>query len=186
MKSDPTASWLQAGYELFAAAGPAGLKIEVLAKKVGIRKSSFYHHFADLEIFTDLLLAFHVRQAHRLAEKEAACENINPALITVLLAHKTDLLFQRQLRVHRHHPPYSRCLAEASAPGARAFIGLWEKELGLELTPYLMNCVYKLALENFFLQLTEATLNREWLSNYFDQLTRLVTTLGSPAPEIGR
>nr|WP_245550167.1 TetR/AcrR family transcriptional regulator [Haliscomenobacter hydrossis] len=28
------------------------MKIEVLAKKVGISKSSFYHHFVDLEIFT--------------------------------------------------------------------------------------------------------------------------------------
>jgi AcrR family transcriptional regulator len=107
MKPDPTASWLQAGYELFAAGGPAGLKIEVLAKQVGISKSSFYHHFADLEIFRDLLLAYHVRQAHRLAEKEAACACINPALITVLVAHKTDLLFQRQLRVHRHNHLYS-------------------------------------------------------------------------------
>jgi AcrR family transcriptional regulator len=186
MKPDPTASWLQAGYELFAAAGPAGLKIEVLAKQVGISKSSFYHHFADLEIFRDLLLAYHVRQAHRLAEKEAACACINPALITVLLAHKTDLLFHRQLRVHRHNQLYSQYLAEASAPGARAFIGIWEKELGLELAPHLLGSVYQLALENFFLQLTEATLNREWLSTYFDQLTRLVTTLGSPAQGIVR
>jgi hypothetical protein len=49
-----------------------------------------------------------------------------------------------------------------------------------------LGSVYQLALENFFLQLTEATLNREWLSTYFDQLTRLVATLGSPAPGIVR
>jgi hypothetical protein len=36
------------------------------------------------------------------------------------------------------------------------------------------------------LQLTDATLNREWLAGYFDQLTRLVTTLGMPRPTNGR
>ncbi len=43
--------WIKTGYEIFALSGENGLKIEVLAKKVGISKSSFYHHFADLEIF---------------------------------------------------------------------------------------------------------------------------------------
>jgi AcrR family transcriptional regulator len=60
-------SWLFAGYELFAEKGPEGLKIEVLAQKVGISKSSFYHHFADLELFTDFLLKYYLDQAKRMA-----------------------------------------------------------------------------------------------------------------------
>jgi AcrR family transcriptional regulator len=186
MKKDSTTPWLHTGYALFAAAGPQGVKVEVLAQQVGISKSSFYHHFADLEVFIQLLLAHHLKQAQHLAEKEAACASINPALVTVLLAHKTDLLFQRQLRVHRHHPLYGQCLAEASRPVAQAFMSLWAQELRLELAPHLLNGVFQLALDNFYLQLTEATLNREWLTDYFDQLTRLVKTLGSPAPGIGR
>jgi hypothetical protein len=65
-------------------------------------------------------------------------------------------------------------------------MSLWAQELRLELAPHLLNGVFQLALDNFYLQLTEATLNREWLTDYFDQLTRLVKTLGSPAPGIGR
>jgi AcrR family transcriptional regulator len=186
MKKDSTTIWLHTGYALFAAAGPQGVKVDVLAQQVGISKSSFYHHFADLNVFIQLLLAYHLKQAQQLAVQEAACASINPALITVLLDHKTDLLFQRQLRVHRQHTLYSQCLTEASRPVAQAFMGLWVKELRLELAPHLLNGVFQLALDNFYLQLTDATLNREWLAGYFDQLTRLITTLSAPAPGIGR
>ncbi|MFZ4399682.1 MAG: TetR/AcrR family transcriptional regulator, partial [Bacteroidales bacterium] len=40
--------WIIKGYETFAFFGENGLKVEQLAKSVGISKSSFYHHFADL------------------------------------------------------------------------------------------------------------------------------------------
>ncbi len=43
--------WIIKGYETFALFGEKVLKIEKLAKDVGISKSSFYHHFADLDIF---------------------------------------------------------------------------------------------------------------------------------------
>ncbi|MBT9394895.1 TetR/AcrR family transcriptional regulator [Hymenobacter sp. NST-14] len=188
MKEDPTAIWLQAGYDLFAATGPAGLKVEVLARRVGISKSSFYHHFADLEVFIGQLLRCHVGRARQLARREAACGSLDPELITVLLEHRTDLLFQRQLRVHRRHGPYAECLAEASGPAAEAFLALWARELPSHLAPHLLGGVFQLALENFYLQLTEATLTREWLSAYFGQLTQLVRALsagGAPALDGG-
>ena len=62
--------WIKTGYEIFALSGENGLKIEVLAKKVGISKSSFYHHFADLEIFIAYLLKFHLHQSEVMADKE--------------------------------------------------------------------------------------------------------------------
>lgn len=52
--------WITQGYATFAAEGPAGLKVERLAKNIGKNKSSFYHHFADLEIFTTILLKVHL------------------------------------------------------------------------------------------------------------------------------
>jgi len=45
--------WIKAGYETFALTGLSSLKIEPLAKKVGKNKSSFYHYFADIELFVD-------------------------------------------------------------------------------------------------------------------------------------
>jgi len=48
--------WLEAGYAAFSLHGPNGIKVESLAKEIGKSKSSFYHHFADREIFIEELL----------------------------------------------------------------------------------------------------------------------------------
>ena len=47
--------WIIKGYELFANKGSLGLKVEVISKAVNKSKSSFYHHFADIEVFLELL-----------------------------------------------------------------------------------------------------------------------------------
>ena len=58
--TDKEKIWIITGYESFAQSGESGLKIEQLAKVVGISKSSFYHHFADLDIFIEKLLLHHL------------------------------------------------------------------------------------------------------------------------------
>ncbi|MCX6266046.1 MAG: TetR/AcrR family transcriptional regulator, partial [Bacteroidetes bacterium] len=93
--------WIKTGYEIFAQFGVSGLKIESLARKVGISKSSFYHHFADLELFMEELLNYHIQQSYIIADKEKNAKKINPDLISILVEHKTDLLFNRQLRINR-------------------------------------------------------------------------------------
>jgi hypothetical protein len=65
--------WIEKGYKIFAYEGPMGLKIERLAKIVGKNKSCFYHLFADLQVFTSVLLDYHLQQAKIVALKESAC-----------------------------------------------------------------------------------------------------------------
>jgi len=60
--------WIKKGYEIFAISGQSGLKIEPLSKTVGKSKSSFYHHFADLEFFTEHLLKHHIGGHAKLPE----------------------------------------------------------------------------------------------------------------------
>ncbi len=93
--------WIHTGYDIFAVAGPMGIKVEDLARRVGISKSSFYHHFADLEVFMGFLLTHHLQQSKIIAVKEKSVQNIDPELIHVLLEHKADLLFNRQLRINK-------------------------------------------------------------------------------------
>ncbi len=99
MISKTQVPWIKEGYRVFAGEGPPGLKVERLAKGVGKNKSSFYHHFADLEIFTSALLSYHLDQTKVVAGKEANCFTLED-LIDVLTEHKVDLLFNRQLRIH--------------------------------------------------------------------------------------
>jgi AcrR family transcriptional regulator len=174
MNNDKKDVWIQAGYALFAEQGPMALKIEVLAKMVGISKSSFYHYFADLEVFTELLLAHHLVQARKMEQKELNCANIDPDLISILLEHKTDLFFNRQLRVHRQNPLYAQCLVKSNEIVGLGFIEVWTKDLNLKLPKNTLLGIFELALENFYLQITPDTLTEAWLSAYFKNLSRIV------------
>lgn len=175
MKRDNIKPWILVGYELFAGFGPSGLKIEVISKKVDKSKSSFYHHFSDLEVFTEYLLDYHMERAKNIAQLESNCTNIDPELITILIEVKQDLLFNRQLRIHRTIESYRLCFEKSNKLVGEAFIALWAKELGLVENMSLAKVLLGLALENFYLQLTEETLNYDWLSAYFGDIKRLVS-----------
>ncbi|WP_113925567.1 TetR/AcrR family transcriptional regulator [Cognataquiflexum aquatile] len=175
MAPDSKQAWVETGYRLFSKEGPKGLKVEVIARNVNKSKSSFYHHFADLEIFTGLLLEHHLVRSKTIAEEEKKCRNIDPELISVLVASKTDLLFNRQLRVHRTDPTFKKCLQKSDEIVSQGFISVLTKDLRLENNPKLAASLFDLALENFYLQVTEETLNGEWLSAYFTNLKKTVS-----------
>lgn len=99
-RTDLKDPWLEKGYEIFSVEGPKGLKIERLAREVKKSKSSFYHFFADLEIFTNQLLDLHTQNAKVVLEKELKCEHLIPDLLHVIVAHNQDFLFNRQLRIN--------------------------------------------------------------------------------------
>lgn len=164
--------WIIEGYQTFALEGPLGLKVERLAKAVGKNKSSFYHHFADLNIFITVLLEKHLRQATIMAEKEAACTKLEE-LLDVLVDHKMDLLFNRQLRVHRQRPEFLQCFERTNEIIVASLAPLWSELLELPNNAHLAGLVFKLSLENFYLQITEETLNHEWLRNYLHELRTL-------------
>lgn len=165
--------WILRGYQTFAYEGPKGLKVERLARDIDKNKSSFYHHFADLEVFTGQLLEHHMQQAIIMADKEADCHSLE-ALIEVLLEHKNDLLFNRQLRIHRENEDFRICFVKTNELTFQSFAPLWAKLLELEDNSHLANMVLQLSIENFYIQITDETLNREWLTKHFRELQTLV------------
>jgi AcrR family transcriptional regulator len=166
--------WLEQGYGAFAIAGKGALKIEALAQQVGISKSSFYHHFADLDVFMEQLLALHLERASTLATKERNAKSIDPELIDILLAHKTDLLFSRQLKVHRDEPGYQVVLQRTQQLIGSDFVKLWARELQWKGPMPQLEVLFSLALENFYLQISAETLEPQWLRDYFSQLTSMI------------
>jgi AcrR family transcriptional regulator len=171
MKSDNIEIWIKTGYEIFALSGQSGLKIEPLAKKVGKNKSSFYHHFADLELFIVELLKYHIEQSYIIAVKEQNAKSINPELIDIIIEHKTDILFNRQLRINREHKIFSDTLTKSNEIVGNNFVMLWVKDLDLKLTQRQLESIFELALENFYLQVNPDNFNQQWLSNYFSYFT---------------
>lgn len=166
-------TWIKTGYEIFALSGENGLKVEALAKQVGISKSSFYHHFADLEIFVEYLLKFHLQQSEVMAAKEKNAKNIDPELITILVEHKMDLLFNRQLRINQQQQHYKETLHKSNQIIGNEFVKLWAKDLNLNLSQGQLESLFELALENFYLQINAENLNPLWLSAYFSNLKRI-------------
>ena len=165
--------WIKVGYHFFAFGGPKDLKIESLSKTVGKNKSSFYYLFTDTEIFISHLLKFHLEQASLIAEKEANCTTLKE-LIDILIYHKIDLLFNRQLRIHRQNKEFEQCFLKTNKLTGKAILKIWSEIIDLKENSYLAELVLKLSIENFYLQITEETLNQSWLNNYFIELRVLV------------
>ncbi len=179
--SDKKQVWLATGYALFALEGPQALKVERLARTVQKSKSSFYHLFADQDSFIEDLLSLHLLQARAIAEKERACSRLVPDLLHVLVEHKLDLLFNRQLRVNRTIDRYRSCFEKANNEVGEAIVSIWADGLGLAPNSGLALMVLQLSMENFFLQITEETLTYEWLEEYIIALKRMVTAFGREA-----
>lgn len=179
MTTDNKEIWLKTGYTIFALSGQSGLKIESLAKAVGISKSSFYHHFADIEVFVELLLFHHLKQSEVIAEKEKNVTKINPDLINILIEHKADLLFNRQLRFNRQNKLYQKILLQSNQIIGNEFIKIWKKDLNLTLSQKQLEGLFDLALENFYLQLNDTNVNFDWLALYFENLKNIAATFES-------
>lgn len=150
------------------------MKIEVLARKVNINKSSFYHHFADLEIFIEQLLEYHIERAKIIAAKERECKTMIPDLLNVLVEYKEDLLFSRQLRINRNNILFKECYEKSNQIVGDSILGIWAAELGLKDNSGLANLVLKLTLDNFYLQINEETFTYEWLLDFVDEFKLMV------------
>ena len=123
--------------------------------------------------FTERLLEHHLRQSQVLSDKESQAEN-EPELIDHLLDHKLDLLFNRQLRVHRENEAFAAVFTRTIEILLPGFLPIWKQIIGLEEHNYLAQTVLMLSLENFFLQITDETLNRSWITADFDQIREMV------------
>lgn len=178
MLPDTTRPWIETGYGIFAHEGPAGLRIEYIARIIGKSKSSFYHHFADLEIFTDLLLEQHLQRSADIAQRMRQCQRLEPDMLDLLVSVKEDILFQRQLRIHRQVPAFGRCIAQAHGPIEEALLGLWSQALGLASRPQLARAMLKLVVDNFYLRITSDTLDQAWLRGYLDEIRGMVAGMG--------
>jgi AcrR family transcriptional regulator len=175
MIRDSKQPWILVGYNIFSKEGQTGLKVEVIARKVGKNKSSFYHHFADTEIFIEALLNYHLERAVVIADMEKSCKNVVPDLLNVLIEVKEDLLFNRQLRVNRQIPAFKNCFEKSSKTVGEAILGIWAEMLGLGDNSHLAQIVLNLSLENFYLQITDDSLTYDFLLNYINDLKKMVT-----------
>jgi len=168
--------WINEGYLVFAKKGPEANKIERLAKSLGRNKSSFYYYFATQDIFTGELVSSHLIRIRLMAEKIQKIIK-REDLIKILLQHHIDLLFNKQLRIHRINSQFENCVVKTNELVRDAIMPIWKNIIGLQNQPYLARLVLRLSAENFFLRITEDNFNALWLQNYFNELAQLIREL---------
>ncbi|MCU0328963.1 MAG: TetR/AcrR family transcriptional regulator [Chitinophagales bacterium] len=169
--------WILAGYEAFATEGKSGLVIERMAKAIGKNKSSFYHYFGEMELFLEALMTHHIHQSHCIAEKENKAESLDPELIDILLEHKIDLLFNRQLRFYQHEELFSKTLKKSNEIIGFEFVKLWKNQLEVSFSLPQLIGLFDLIIENFFLKINPDNITRPWLQNYFEQINKTILSL---------
>lgn len=166
--------WIEAGYTVFALQGPDALKVEQLARQVGISKSSFYHHFADLPVFVERLLEHHRTRAQEIAQQAARCERFDPDVIQLLVGHQLDLLFQRQLRIRRGEEGFQRCFRQAHGTVTNVFMPLWAEALGIpgQLGPAAE--MFDVVTDVFYQRLTNDNLSYAWVVDLLKEIEAFI------------
>ncbi len=168
MKTNLEQPWIEVGYSLFSQEGPAGLKIDQLAKQVGISRSSFYHHFADLEVFQEKLLNYHLERAKYAAAGVRECKSIDPDFLLLMVREKEYVLFNRQLRIHRSNKVFKKCFEDAALQLAIEVMGIWSETFEMQ-TPAAKK-LYKMTQDIFFHRLTLDNLTYEWLKDFLEEM----------------
>lgn len=162
--------WLQAGYTIFGKSGPDGLRIEVMAREVGISKSSFYHHFSDLQLFQDKLMEYHLIRGRELAAKATECASFDPDFIMMILDHKEDIFFNQMLRVHRANLSYQICFETAHGYVEKAIEGILGNYLGIPGQSDLIRSIFKVTSDLFYQRMEHSNFTYEWTSGLLHEV----------------
>ena len=100
--------WIKNGYEHFALYGPKNLSINKLSKTTGLSRASFYHHFGDIDVFVDELLAkhWHLTETINSLGREK-CKHLFPDLYILLAQNPLPVQFSLQLFHNRGNPEFN-------------------------------------------------------------------------------
>lgn len=95
-------------------------------------------------------------------------------MLDVVLDLKTDLLFNRQLRIYRNNPEFRKCFERANGIVEEGFMGIWAEAFGLQDRPRSAHNLMKMTIDNFYLRITEENISRDWLLSFLYELQFMV------------
>ena len=174
--------WLEQGYIDFAKEGPDNLSINRIGQEIGASRSSFYHHFAEIDLFVDALLARHweICQQFNTAGK-ANCKNLIPDLYELLATYPTPLQFSRQLVHHRHIPRFNFVFVKSYEASAKAFVlDLFAEHMDLHLPQEDLNDLFLTLGEAWYSRLDPKDLSADTLRRHAEDILQdLANFMGS-------
>ncbi|MEM6394783.1 MAG: TetR/AcrR family transcriptional regulator [Bacteroidota bacterium] len=172
--SDKKLQWIEESYLLATQHGLESLSVNTIARRVGTSKSSFYHYFGDLEMLKLALLKHHVGESRKFFVEICACENVSPDIINAFVKRKVDLLFHKQLRIHREDPVYGQGIEEAYLNVENAAMDLWSEHFGLERQKLFSRKLFRFVSEHFLLSITAEGFDAQWLRDYLEGIADLL------------
>lgn len=162
--------WVRQGYSLFSENGPSGVKVEILARRVGKSKSSFYHYFSDVESFISLMLKLHIVRASELAKALESTGKEKTDYISGLQQFKDDILFHRQLRFHRHHSSFFSCINQAYTCVEEPAIAAINLAGGFNGSKTISLQYLQLVVDLFLYRLIPEKLDSNWVDVFCNEL----------------
>ena len=125
----PRSQWIDEGLNALAAGGPDAVRVDVLAKTLGVTRGGFYWHFADRQALLDAMLeTWERRSTHDVLERveseggdardkvrRAGMLTFSPALLPIDLAvrdwaRRDEAVGERLRRVDNRRMAYLRTL----------------------------------------------------------------------------
>ncbi len=101
-KNNSEHTWIEAGYEQFAAEGLEGIQVERLARITALNKSGYYHYFGERDTFLEKLMEHHLHLGITYTNELKQIKQFDPEYLELLIKYKTPLMFTSQLVRNRH------------------------------------------------------------------------------------
>jgi AcrR family transcriptional regulator len=82
-------AWIEAGLDALAEAGPDAVRIEVLARDLGVTKGGFYGYFANRQALLDAVLDAWEEESTKAVVEQVTAEQLDPAAASFRAAQLT-------------------------------------------------------------------------------------------------
>jgi AcrR family transcriptional regulator len=164
--------WVEKGYEQFALFGPEYLSINKLSKAIGFSRASFYHHFGDIDVFTEELLALHWQIALKFnALGKEKCTKLFPDLYNLLEQNPIVLQFSIQLFHHRSYPAFNYLFLKTYQATAKSFaLKLFKKHYNLTQPANEIYLLWLTLGEAWYSRITPEDLTSETLQRHSEEI----------------
>ena len=129
-KANHASVWTEQGYSIFAEEGLDGIQVERLARILQLNKSSFYHYFGDIEVFTTELFRLHEQKADVFYDEIKHIKTIDPEYFQKVVEHKVTMMFQVQLYHTKSKPAYYNLAEMIDEKEGPILQHVWNEYLG--------------------------------------------------------
>jgi len=174
--SETSQKWIEAGYELFAEAGPKEFKVEILAGKLGLNKSGFYHYFFDREIFFVELMEYHNENGVRFAHDVSLLKDFMPGYLLTLIKYHSGLKVQLHLRRNFNVPLFKEYFYKVKRRNELVQIPLWAKYVNIT-DMQLASVLFEIGIDLMATRLESDKITFDFLEGIFGGIKHTVEKL---------